>query len=445
MQTLKYWLLGIAVLSGLLTACQTSTSPAELEATSLPTLCPSPPIGTSWSTRLQGAGELDYAYGVATAGEICAIFTGGETGSGGISDAYVTRYSTTGSQVWTQQLGTGLWDTVKGVAVDSEHNVYAVGYTYGTMPLAPVTNQGLYDAFLLKFDQDGTHLWTEQLGSSGNDFGFGIAVNDQDEIYIVGQTDGLLPLAATHNGGTDFFVAKYLDSGAHVWTTEVGTDNDEAAYGVALGTAGNVYVVGKTDSILNASDGYQGGDDLFVGKYRPDGSEIWLHQRGTSADEAAHAVAVNDDARVFVAGTTEGALDGNVHQGDNDIFVLRYNANGAWQWTDQRGTGLDDRALGVSVDGASGPYTVGTTDGLLDGNANAGGSDTFLMKHGRAGVWKWTEQYGSASYEGSADIDFTPGGYAYVVGGTSGDLGGEVNAGSYDAFALKYDDQGVLR
>ena len=50
------------------------------------------------------------------------------------------------------------------------------------------------------------------------------------------------------------------------------------------------------------------------------------------------------------------------------------------EWTRQLGTTSDDYGRGVSVDGSGNAYVTGYTEGGLDGNTNAGGSDIFLTK-----------------------------------------------------------------
>jgi hypothetical protein len=101
--------------------------------------------------------------------------------------------------------------------------------------------------------------------------------------------------------------------------------------------------------------------------------------------------------------------------------------------------------MDVAVSTTGGPYTSGMTYGILDGNLNAGGSDLFVMKHGKAGTWRWTRQMGTSGEDSAVAIDLDGWDQAYAVGYTDGNLGGEINAGGWDAFAVKYDSAGVLR
>jgi hypothetical protein len=68
---------------------------------------------------------------------------------------------------WVRQLGKSLNDISAGVATDGEGNVYITGYTSGSLGGA---NEGDYDAFVAKYSTDGTLLWKQQLGTSDRDF-----------------------------------------------------------------------------------------------------------------------------------------------------------------------------------------------------------------------------------------------------------------------------------
>jgi hypothetical protein len=77
---------------------------------------------------------------------------------------------------------------------------------------------------------------------------------------------------------------------------------------------------------------------------------------------------------------TGGRLDGNTSAGYNDIFVVKYNSSGTKQWTKQLGTSSDDRANGVATDSSGNVYVAGGTNGELDGNQNADNFDLFVVK-----------------------------------------------------------------
>ena len=107
---------------------------------------------------------------------------------------------------------------------------------------------------------------------------------------------------------------------------------------------------------------------------------------GTSSDDRAYGVATDSSGNVYVTGRTEGGLGGNSSAGDYDLFVVKYNSSGTKQWTKQLGTSGNDIAYGVATDSSGNVYVSGETQGVLDGNSHAGGSDLFVVKYNSSGT-----------------------------------------------------------
>jgi beta-propeller repeat-containing protein len=106
---------------------------------------------------------------------------------------------------WIRQLGTASGDGGKGVSVDGSGNVYVTGYTRGG--LDGNTNVGDLDMFLTKYDTSGTRLWTRQLGTAISDWGEGVSVDGSGNAYVTGYTEGGLD-GNTSAGGADMFLVK---------------------------------------------------------------------------------------------------------------------------------------------------------------------------------------------------------------------------------------------
>ena len=60
---------------------------------------------------------------------------------------------------------------------------------------------------------------------------------------------------------------------------------------------------------------------------------------------------------------------------------------------------MTDFSRGVASDSDGNIYVKGKTDGSLDGNANSGDYDLFVVKYNSAGVKQWTQQMGSSNYD----------------------------------------------
>ena len=279
--------------------------------------------------------------------------------------------------VGTKQLGTSSCDGAKGVATDSSGNFYVAGYTYGG--LDGNTNSGESDLFVVKYDASGTKQWTKQLGTSSHDFAFGVATGSSGNVYLAGYTSGGLD-GNSNSGNRDLFVLKYDSSGTKQWTKQLGTSSSDSASGVATDSSGNVYVAGSTEGGLDGNSS-AGSWDLFVVKYDSDGNKQWTQQLGTSSHDFAYGFATDSSGNVYVAGMTYGGLDGNSNSGEIDLFIVKYNSSGTKQWTKQLGSSSEDSASGVATDSSGNFYVAGYTYGGLDGNSNSGCNDLFVVKY----------------------------------------------------------------
>ena len=86
-------------------------------------------------------------------------------------------------------------DLGEGITVDAAGRAYVTGYTATTnFPTAQATdttyNGGSFDAFAAKLGTAGGTLdFSSYLGGSGDDRGYGIAVNEATgRVYVAGQT-----------------------------------------------------------------------------------------------------------------------------------------------------------------------------------------------------------------------------------------------------------------
>jgi len=222
--------------------------------------------GTVWaSIREDGAPGFsnDTAYAVATdasgnifiAGKSDGVLpglTGGLDGTGrGLPDPFVAKYSASGDLLWIRSILTlrsalGTTDSAYGVATDSMGNVYVTGDTVDTLP--GEVQAGGRDAFIAKFDGNGNRLWAHLLGSPQTDTARAIAVDGNGNAYIVGAAVGRLPLQPAGVG--QLFIAKFDTNGIRQWIHQWGSGGDganvDASNGVAVDSAGNAYMTGRS-------------------------------------------------------------------------------------------------------------------------------------------------------------------------------------------------------
>jgi len=197
----------------------------------------------------------------------------GNTNSG-YNDIFLVKYNSSGVKQWTKQLGTSSGDYGNGVAADSSDNIYVTGYTFGG--LDGNTKSGIClncsDIFLVKYNSSGTKQWTKQLGALLDDRGHGVTVDSSNNIYVTGYTNAVVVGldGNTNSGGYDVFLVKYNSSGTKQWTKQLGTSTDDYGYGVAADSSDNIYVTGNTGGGLDGNTNL-GDSDIFLVKYNSDG------------------------------------------------------------------------------------------------------------------------------------------------------------------------------
>jgi hypothetical protein len=360
------------------------------------------PTGTAliYTTYLGGShGETAHGIAVDAAG---AAYVTGRTFSAdfptttgafdetvnGDEDAFVAKLNPTGSGLaYSTYLGGSRSEQGRGIAVDTMGAAYVSGSTASTD--FPTTlgafdtsyNGSHFDAFVTKLNASGSALaYSTYLGGSGAvrfegiDEGRGIAVDASGSAYVTGETSSAdFPTTSgafdtTYNStlgafalAFDVFVTKLNTTGsALVYSTYVGGRGSQSGFGIAVDSAGNAFVTGRTSSTdfpttLGAFDTTRDGSDAFVTKLTPAGAGaadlVYSTYLGGSRQEIGFGIAVDADGHAYVTGdtdstdfpTTTDALDrtcgtdGNCNPkdpnlpqfGTPDAFVTKLNPAGA--------------------------------------------------------------------------------------------------------------------
>lgn len=183
-------------------------------------------------------------------------------------DAWVSKVDSTGKVQWVQQFGSineGV-EVAWAVDTDSKGNVYTTGYTTGDIgtKTKPARKSGPYDMFLTKFSPDGTQLWARQFGSKGDDGTYlsDMQIDSQDNIYLTGYTNDKIG-KGQKDAAYNAFVAKFDSNGTNKWIQEFGSKGKrDTLTGISVDNTGHVFVTGYTDGSLGTAN--NGGVDAFV-------------------------------------------------------------------------------------------------------------------------------------------------------------------------------------
>ena len=207
------------------------------------------------------------------------------------------------------------------IAVDSSGNVYVTGRYFGTLDGQGQPSQGLHDVFVRKYNSSLVEQWTDSFGTTQQDYAYGIAVDSAGNAYVVGTTNGTLPGQAT-TGIPDSYVRKYDSSGNVTWTRQFGTNASDEAKGIAVGSDGSVYAAGHVWGQLVLGQGALSTDDAYLRKYDSAGTVVWTYQFG-DIDNTDHAedVTLDGSGKIYIVGHTLGDLPGQTSSGNFDAFV----------------------------------------------------------------------------------------------------------------------------
>lgn len=361
-------------------------------------------------------------------------------------------------------------DSGQGVALAPNGDRYVSGTFEGVASFGTVTitSLGGKDFFLVKYSPQGDVVWARRGGTNGaNDHGAAVAVAPDGSIYATGTFSG----NATFDGGTnpdilliafgdfDAFLAKYDSNGNVQWVRQAGGVDQDRGHHLAVDTEGSIYLAGSfsgTGTFSGETLMSAGGTDAFLAKYAPDGTVVWVRRGGSSQDDAAFGVAVDDSGAAHLSGSFEGTAQfGSLSlqsAGGSDVFVVQHTPSGEPAWATRIGGQGDDftrgGGIGLKPNGTvfvHGAFASTVTIGE-DVLTSASPSDIFLAKLNPEGEALWGRR-------GGGDVGNAPGALSvfgegilltgYVEGtGTFADT--PITTQGRDAFFAVFDVTGNL-
>jgi uncharacterized repeat protein (TIGR01451 family) len=165
---------------------------------------------------------------------------------------------------------------------------------------------------------DPVLIYSSYLGGSNSDLGLAIAVDSAGSAYVAGSTastnfPGPSPLQDSKSDLLDAFVLKMSPDGRSlVYATYLGGNGEETATGIAVDSAGNAYLAGRTNSssFPVTAGAFQetkdGRGDAFVAKLNPTGSGLlYATYLGGGGLDQAFSVAVDAAGAAYVVGRTD--------------------------------------------------------------------------------------------------------------------------------------------
>ncbi|MBX7052540.1 MAG: T9SS type A sorting domain-containing protein [Flavobacteriales bacterium] len=336
--------------------------------------------GNSQWAYTAGGSDWDYAGAVILKGQDVFVsgafrnqvrFDGNDNStiisSAGNVDSFLVKLQDDGSFQWVKTIGGGL-DDYAFFTDDPTGNLACGGWFKGTCDFdtSPasytLTSNGNADAIIGKYDVNGNLIWAKNIGGTSNDYGQGVNVDGNGNIYISGLYEGTADYdpgpgtsMISSNGMQDIFACKYTGVGSFVWSYSTGSTANDYAYTCASSPGGEVYVGGWVGSSLDFDPSanvnyYQhvGGHDIAVFKLDTDCPVISTTQTfelcpgdtitvGNSTYTQAGVyedkfVAVNGCDSIVVTILAYTQINTDIEQNGNVLSAL--TAGATYQWLD---------------------------------------------------------------------------------------------------------------
>lgn len=245
----------------------------------------------------------------------------------GVENAFISKFSPVGNLLWGTYLGAGAFDSGYGIEIDNANNIYVGGHTQSTSNIATLGTfqssfQGVVDGFIVKFNSNGVQSWGTYFGGSSLDRIWDIALDSNNNIFVVGDTESNDTIATVGafqviKGSFDeSFLQKFDNNGQRLWGTFIGGNTSDYLYSVkCIKSNGDVVIGGYTESDTNISSpsAFQpqrgGAYDGFVMKFNNNGNRYWGTYFGGPASEEMKTMTISENNNIVVGGYT-GSLSG---------------------------------------------------------------------------------------------------------------------------------------
>jgi hypothetical protein len=261
----------------------------------------------------------------------------------GSNDVFVVKYDSSGTLLWARRMGGTGFDSFSAIRTDSSGNIIVTG-SYRSNPVSifnasgnilfQLTNDGVDDGLVVKYNSSGTPLWVRKIGgslsdslsrvstdSSGNIIALGNYTSDSVTIYAADGTSVFTTLFNDTINELEVFVVKYDSSGTPLWATRLGGTLSDFIVSIFTDSSGNIIVVGwyssnplriyapnGTVSFVLTNANTDGSSDMFIVKYNSNGTPLWARRMNSTGSEQSYSGSTDSSGNIIVTGWYSSTL-----------------------------------------------------------------------------------------------------------------------------------------
>ncbi|TFG12284.1 MAG: hypothetical protein EU535_06400 [Promethearchaeota archaeon] len=314
-------------------------------------------------------------------------------------DIFLAKFNSLGEIQWNRTFGGDGWDLGNDVELDSSENVYITG----NLALEDKPSDG----FLVKYNSLGEYQWNKTWGGDGRDFSNALALDSNDNIYIVGFTE-IEPF------NYDFILLKYNSLGEYQWNRTFGGEYYDYGSGIAIDSMNNIYVSGG--NVVNTS--FQ--SDILLLKYDNSGVLKWnkTWNKGTQKDDGI-AIVLDSSQNIYITGST--SISTSI-----DMVLLKYDNAGEYVWNRTWGTLGGDTTTDITIDGKNNIFLSAIVNGMYLGNFT-------LIYYNINGEQKYNYTWGGLKTDQARAITVDTFGNIFMTGFTD-----SFGSGDFDVYLAKF-------
>ncbi|MEM9646967.1 MAG: hypothetical protein AAF969_00690 [Bacteroidota bacterium] len=345
-------------------------------------------VNDYWLVKLDADGNLqwDRAYGgskddrgqsviqTSDGGYAIVGYAMSDDGDGsnneGFHDNWILRLDTSGNILWEKSFGFSGHDHSYDVVETMDGGFFFAGFLDVTSSGGAgnegkgsyLTRHGVGEFWGTKLDANGNLEWRRYFGGTNNDRSYGVLQANDGGFVLAGASESDDFDITDPKGSYDFWVVKVSDQGEMLWQKSFGGTGIDKAYAIAKTLDGGYVVTGNTFSTDEDVSENKGESDVWLVKIGDNGNLLWEKSYGGTAFDAAHAVRPTSDGGFVIAGNSK-SLDGDASQnnGENDLWILRTDAQGSLIFQQTFGGAGIDFGFDVLENGEGSLILVGET------------------------------------------------------------------------------------
>lgn len=334
---------------------------------------------------------------------------------------------------WQRVLG-GTGDDIGHVVVAAPDGGFLVAGVLGSNgATSGCAYQGVM-AWVLKLDAQGAMQWQKCLGGSGADRFYDLKITPDGGCVLVGETYSNNGDVSGNHGMGDIWVVK-LDSNHEVqWQRCYGGSLEDRGQAIIVAGDGSLVLTGRSRSGDGDMTGNWGDEDLVVIKLDADGDLLWQRNLGGSLHDFGNALCETSDGDLVVVGQTLSS-DGDVtdHFNQFDLWAVRLDQQGAMLW--QRCLGGTNWEIGHAVLALPGGACLVAGETLSNDGAVSGNNGPVNVSWGTADQWLvqldasggLVQQRCIGGDGMERAFSLVPTPTGYLIGGEAGSLNGFAN------------------